>query len=99
MSPIHVNYDNVFRQAARLRRIGEEHRSAAQTLEHQRDQLSASWRDPAGATYAQAATHLAAEMRTSADELIRLAGLIERAAREYKQQEEANAAAAGGLAT
>lgn len=97
MSPIHVNYDNVFRQAARLRQIGEEHRRAADTLEAERSRLVTAWRDPAGAAYSAAAAQLVAEMRTTADDLVRLAEQIKSAAAQFKAQEEANARAAGRL--
>jgi len=97
MTPIRVNYDNVFRQAARLQQLGEEHRRAAANLDAQRAALAASWKDPAGAAYANAAARLAAEMRASADEMIRLAALIRDAAAKYKAAEQAGAKAAGGL--
>ena len=99
MTPIRVNYDNVFRQAARLQQLGEEHRRSAAALDAQRSALSASWRDPAGAAYANAAAKLVSEMRASADEMVRLAALIKDAAVKYKAAEEANAKSAGGLAT
>ena len=95
---IRVNYDNVFRQAAILQRLGEEHRQAAAALDAQRGALAAAWQDPAGAAYAAAAAQLAGQMRASADELVRLAALIKDAALRFKAQEEANAKAAGGLA-
>jgi len=95
---IRVNYDNVFRQAAILQRLGEEHRQAAAGLDAQRGALTAAWQDPAGAAYAAAAAQLAGQMRTSADELVRLGALIKDAALRFKAQEEANAKAAGGLA-
>jgi uncharacterized protein YukE len=96
---IRVNYDNVFRQAAILQRLGEEHRQAAAALDAQRGALAAAWQDPAGALYAAAAAQLAGQMRASADELVRLAALIKDAALRFKAQEEANAKAAGGLAS
>ena len=99
MTEIRVNYDNVFRQAAVLQRLGEEHRGAADALDAQRNALAAAWRDPAGAAYAAAAVRLAGQMRASADDLVRLAALIKDAAVQFKAQEEANAKAAGGLAS
>ncbi len=98
MTPIHVNYPQACGQARRLRRLAEDHRGAAAELEGQRDHLHGAWRDPVGATYAQAATNLAREMRAAADELFRLAHLIESAALEFKKQEEAAAGGARGLA-
>lgn len=95
---IRVNYDNVFRQAAILQRLGEEHRGAAAALDAQRGALTGAWQDPAGAAYGAAAAQLAAQMRASADELIRLAALIKDAAARFQAEEEANAKAAGGLA-
>ena len=73
---IRVNYDNVFRQAAILQRLGEEHHQAAAALDAQRGALAAAWQDPAGAAYAAADAHLAGQMRASADELVRLGALI-----------------------
>ena len=96
---IRVNYDNVFRQAAILQRLGEEHHQAAAALDAQRGALAAAWQDPAGAAYAAADAHLAGQMRASADELVRLGALIKDAAMRFRAQEEANAKAAGGLAS
>ena len=98
MTKIHVNYDNVFRQASVLQRLGEEHRRAADALDSQRAALSAAWQDPAGAAYCATATELVAAMRSSADELVSLGAQIRDAALKYEAQEEANAKAARGLA-
>jgi uncharacterized protein YukE len=98
MPPIHINYDNVFRQAARLQQIGEEHRRAADALEAERSRIASAWRDPAGAAYSAAASQLAADMRATAEELVRLAAQIRNAAAQFKAQEEANTKAARGLA-
>lgn len=97
MTPIRVNYSNVFRQAATLQRLGAEHRRAADALDAQRATVVAAWRDPAGAAYAAAASRLAAEMRASANELSSLGAQIKDAAIKFKAQEEANAKAARGL--
>jgi WXG100 family type VII secretion target len=95
---IRVNYDNVFRQAAKMQSLAEEHRRAAEVLDAERARLAAAWRDPAGAAYAAAAVKLVADMRASADELVRLGAQIRDAAVKFKAQEEANAKAARGLA-
>lgn len=97
MPSIRVNYDNVFRQAARLERLGEEHRRSADALNAQRAALAGTWRDPAGAAYCQAAAQLADQMRVSADELTQLGAQIRNAAIRFKEQEEANARRAEGL--
>lgn len=97
MATIRVNYDNVFRQAARLQQLGDAHRRAAGILDSQRAAIGGAWQDPAGAAYCAAASELASSMRVTADELSRLGTHIRDAAIRFRAQEEANAKAAKQL--
>ena len=99
MTALRVNYDNVFRQAARLLEISEDHRRAADALDGHCHALMSTWRDPASAAYAGAAAALASDMRATAKELLILSAQIRNAAATFKEQEEANAKAARGLPT
>lgn len=94
---IRIDYENVYRQAARLQQLADEHTAAAAALDGQRATLAAAWSDPAGATYVDAALRLAADMRATAAQLRGLGAEIRNAAAKFEAQEQANAKAAGGL--
>lgn len=94
---IRIDYENVYRQAARLRQLADEHTDDAAALDGQRESLAAAWSDPAGAAYCDAALRLAADMRATAAQLRGLGAEIRDAAIKFEAQERANAKAAGGL--